>query len=590
MLKNIFIVLFSFFFFCFSKGQDSLQKSLEKRLVEFSNQRKEDSIKRIELENKFAGIQITSKEKESLLKELKFLKSRDSIVTKRYKDKIDSLRLINKGVPVVPFHDTLFIVYRGVGGFTMKERARSIEEKIIELAKSYDFNKDSIKVSSDENQYLIYSDEDIIASVGLQDALWENTSLDKLSDKYANVIADSIEKHRSDVSLPTLAKGTLYAILLISVVSFLIFLINKGTYWLKLKLFRNKRNILSPFTKKKFKFFNENKQIEYLWFLVGIIRWLIILILIYLAIPILFNFFPSTQGYSAVFLENLLTPLKKIARAVIDYLPNLLTITIIIIIFRLIFKFLDFISEELDSGRLTINGFYKEWTKPTYQIFKVLLLIFIMIVIFPYLPGAKSPIFQGVSVFVGILVTFGSAGALGNIMSGLMLTYTRAFSNGDYVKIGDVTGEIIERNLLVTRIRTIKNEIVSVPNSTVMNSHTTNYSTDSSNKGLIIYTEFALGYNIPIEKVHEVAKKAALKIPEIKKDPAPFVFQLRLDDFYITYQINAFITNAHNQEVIYSNLRKALVLELNEAGIEVLSPHFMAYRDGTEPQFIKKDI
>lgn len=223
MLKNIFIVLFSFFFFCFSKGQDSLQKSLEKRLVEFSNQRKEDSIKRIELENKFAGIQITSKEKESLLKELKFLKSRDSIVTKRYKDKIDSLRLINKGVPVVPFHDTLFIVYRGVGGFTMKERARSIEEKIIELAKSYDFNKDSIKVSSDENQYLIYSDEDIIASVGLQDALWENTSLDKLSDKYANVIADSIEKHRSDVSLPTLAKGTLYAILLISVVSFLIF-------------------------------------------------------------------------------------------------------------------------------------------------------------------------------------------------------------------------------------------------------------------------------------------------------------------------------------------------------------------------------
>ena len=590
VLKNITLILFSFLFLSNLSAQDSLQKSLEKRLVELATQRKDDSLKRVDLENKLTKIQSTSKEKESLLKELSFLKSRDSIVIKRQKDKIDSLRIINKGVPVVPFQDTLFRVYRGVGGFTTKERARAIEDKIRDLAKSFDFSKDSLKISNDENQYIIHSNKHMVASVGLQDALWENTTPESLAQKYATLIGNSVEKHRSDVSFPTLAKGFLYAILLISVVSVIIYLINRATSWIKLKLFRKKDFLFAPLAKKNLKIFSAKKQISYLWIITDIIRWVVILLIIYLTLPVLFNFFPSTQGYTAVLIENILDPLKKIARAVIDYLPNLLTIIIIVFIFRMISKFLDFLARELENGRITINGFYKEWAKPTRQIIKVLLLVFMMITIFPYLPGAKSPVFQGISVFVGILFTFGSAGALGNIMSGLLLTYTRAFANGDYVKIGDVTGEIIERNLLVTRIRTIKNEIISVPNSTVMNSHTTNFSTDSSSKGLIIYTEFALGYDIDWEKVHEVAIKAALKIPEIKKNPKPFVFQLRLDDFYVTYQINAYIQNANRQEFIYSDLRRQLIEEFNEAGIELLSPHFMAHRGGSEPQFPKDQV
>lgn len=581
-LKFIVIILLGLLYSNPLLAQDSLQKSLENRLIELANQRRNDSLKRVELENKLTRIQTTSKEKESLLNELNFIKSRDSIVIKRQKDKIDSLRLINKGVPVVPFRDTLFTIYRGVGGFTTKERAGAIEQKIRELAKSFDFSKDSIKISNDENQYLISSNKSMIASVGLQDALWENTTPDKLSNKYVQIIGDSIDKQRSDVSLPTLAKGTLYAVLLISAVSFLIYSLNRVTSWLKLKLFRNKENIFSSLANRNFKLLTVNKQIEYLWIVIGTIRWLIIIMLIYLTLPFLFNFYPSTQGYTVILLENIITPLKKIGRAIIDYLPNLLTIIIILIIFKLLFKFLNFIANELEAGRLTINGFYKEWASPTRQIVKVLMLIFMMIVIFPYLPGSKSPVFQGISVFVGVLFTFGSAGALGNIMSGLLLTYTRAFSNGDYVKIGDVTGEIIERNLLVTRIRTIKNEVISVPNSTVMNSHTTNYSTDSSNKGLIIYTEFTLGYDIEWEKVHEVAINAALKIKEIKKNPKPFVFQLRLDDFYVTYQINAYISNANRQDFIYSDLRRALLDEFNAVGIELLSPHFMAHYDANE--------
>lgn len=584
-MKKIFSIFLLFSLTVGLLAQDTVQKNLEKRLIEFSQQRKEDSIKRIELENRLLTIQTNSKDKEGLLKELNFLKSRDSLSLIRQKTKIDSLRKINKGVPVIPFQDTLFMLYRGVGGFSTKERAQALEEKIRELSKQYDFSKDSIKLSKDDNTFLIYSNKNMISSISLQDALWENTTPEALAKKHLEIIGSAIEKHRADVSLPTLAKGAFYAMIVLFVLGCLIHLINKFNHWLKLKLYEKKDVVFAPLVKKNLKVLNINKQIEYIWFGLGIIRWLVIILLIYLALPILFNFFPTTQGYTVVLLDNIIEPLRKMARAIIDYLPNLLTILVIVTVFRFVFKFLKFIMMELEDGRLTINGFYKEWAKPTYQIFKVLLLIFMMIVIFPYLPGAKSPIFQGVSVFVGILVTFGSAGALGNIMAGLLLTYTRSFSNGDYVKIGDVTGEIIERNLLVTRIRTIKNEIISVPNSTVMNSHTLNYSTDASKKGLIIYTEFAIGYDIAWEKVHEIAIKAANNVPEIMKNPKPFVFQQKLDDFYVTYQINAYIKHANRQDFIYSDLRRELINEFNLAGIELMSPHFMSVRSGAEAQY-----
>lgn len=584
-MKKIFSIFLLFSLTVGLLAQDTVQKNLEKRLIEFSQQRKEDSIKRIELENRLLTIQTNSKDKEGLLKELNFLKSRDSLSLIRQKTKIDSLRKINKGVPVIPFQDTLFMLYRGVGGFSTKERAQALEEKIRELSKQYDFSKDSIKLSKDDNTFLIYSNKNMISSISLQDALWENTTPEALAKKHLEIIGSAIEKHRADVSLPTLAKGAFYAMIVLFVLGCLIYLINKFNHWLKIKLYEKKDVVFAPLAKKNLKVLNINKQIEYIWFGLGIIRWVVIIILIYLALPILFNFFPTTQGYTVVLLDNIIEPLRKMARAIIDYLPNLLTILVIVTVFRFVFKFLKFIMMELEDGRLTINGFYKEWAKPTYQIFKVLLLIFMMIVIFPYLPGAKSPIFQGVSVFVGILVTFGSAGALGNIMAGLLLTYTRSFSNGDYVKIGDVTGEIIERNLLVTRIRTIKNEIISVPNSTVMNSHTTNYSTDASKKGLVIYTEFAIGYDIAWEKVHEIAIKAANKVPEIMKSPKPFVFQHKLDDFYVTYQINAYIKHANRQDFIYSDLRRELINEFNQAGIELMSPHFMSVRSGAEAQY-----
>jgi small-conductance mechanosensitive channel len=203
-----------------------------------------------------------------------------------------------------------------------------------------------------------------------------------------------------------------------------------------------------------------------------------------------------------------------------------------------------------------------------------------MIVIFPYLPGSESPIFKGVSVFLGFLFTFGSMGSLSNIIAGIVLTYMRLFKINDRVKIGDVTGDVIEKSLLVTRIRTVKNEIISIPNSTVMSSHTINYSSDTPDRGLILHTSVTIGYDAPWKDVHQALLTAADRTEMLLKEPKPYVLQTSLEDFYVAYQINAYTKDANKQASIYSELHKNIQDSFNEAGLEIMSPHYRAARDG----------
>ena len=312
----------------------------------------------------------------------------------------------------------------------------------------------------------------------------------------------------------------------------------------------------------------------------GIFRWVLILLIIYIALPILFGIFPWTQNFAETLFGYILNPLRKIIRGFLDYLPNLITIIVILVVFRYVLKGIYFLRTEIALGKLKISGFYPDWANPTYQIIRVLIFAFMIVVIFPYLPGSESPIFKGVSVFLGFLFTFGSAGSLSNIIAGILLTYMRAFKINDRVKLGDVTGDVVAKTLLATRIRTIKNEIISIPNSTVMNSQTTNYSSDAPDKGLIIYTTVTIGYDVPWRLMHEVLIEAALRTELILKEPQPFVLQTSLDDFYVSYQINSYIREANKQAVIYSNLHQNIQDVCNEKGVEILSPHYRAARDG----------
>jgi small-conductance mechanosensitive channel len=251
-------------------------------------------------------------------------------------------------------------------------------------------------------------------------------------------------------------------------------------------------------------------------------------------------------------------------------------------LFRFILKGIKFFVDEIEKGQIQIDGFYSDWAKPTFNIVKVLVYAFMVVIIFPYLPGSNSPIFQGVSVFVGILFSLGSSNAIANMVAGLVITYMRPFKIGDFIKIGDVSGTVIEKSPLVTRVRTPKQEDITIPNATVLSSSSINYSANTSKEanGLLIHTKITIGYDSPWVDVQKALIAAALRTDMLEETPTPFVLQTSLDDFYVSYEINAFTKHPNQQPLIYSKLHQNIQDCFNEAGLEIMSSHYTTLRDG----------
>jgi len=333
---------------------------------------------------------------------------------------------------------------------------------------------------------------------------------------------------------------------------------------------------------KDYEYLGEERVVSLVVLTARVIRLALLLFIVYLLLPLLFSLFPWTQGIAQTLFGYILNPLKNIGNAFLNYIPNLLYITVIVVVAYYLLKLLKFFHVEIAKERLKIPGFYPEWARPTYNLIKIVVLALTFIAIWPFLPQSETAIFKGVSTFFGLLIALGGAGAFSNIISGLVLTYMRSFKIGDRVRIGDVVGDVKEKTLLNTRIKTIKNEIVTIPNSQMLNSHTMNYSTANDENGLMLYTTLTIGYDVPWREVHKLLIAAALETEHIKKLPKPFVLQTSLDDFYVSYQLNARTREIHKMALIYSELHKNIQDQFNEAGIEIMSPHYSAIRDGNQ--------
>ncbi|CAM3041056.1 mechanosensitive ion channel family protein [Flavobacterium frigoris] len=569
-----------------NKQNDSINTSLiqafNKKLSIIEAQRLTDSIKKVELEKQLLSLKTTDNlKKEDLEKQLLALHEKDSLRLTEKKAQINSMRLTAKGYPVNGFfNDTLFHIYSKLGSFSAKDRADAISVRITNLADQYGFNADSIKTVETETSLDLVNGESIIMSITENDALWNNTTKQTLAKKYKALISAAIIKYKSETSLATLAKEIGLALLVLIIMFVLISYLKKFFKWTAFKIKFQEDKRIQGIKIRNFILFDAKQQVNALLNINTVLKWLLIALLVYIALPILFGIFPWTKGFASTLFGYILNPLKKIGLGFWNYLPNLITILVIIFVFRYVLKGIKFLKNEIEKGNLELPGFFPDWANPTYQIIRVIVFAFMVVVIFPYLPGSDSPVFQGVSVFLGFLFTFGSAGSLSNIIAGLILTYMRLFKIGDRVKIGEVVGDVIEKSLLVTRIRTIKNEIISIPNSTVMSSHTINYSSDAPEKGLIIHSTVTIGYDVPWKDMHQALIDAALKTALILQEPKPFVLQTSLDDFYVSYEINAYIKEPNKQAVIYSDLHQNIQDVCNERGIEIMSPHYRAARDG----------
>ncbi|WP_188109760.1 mechanosensitive ion channel family protein [Pseudohalioglobus sediminis] len=264
----------------------------------------------------------------------------------------------------------------------------------------------------------------------------------------------------------------------------------------------------------------------------------------------------------------------------VQYLPNLVTIIVIIIVARFMIRTLGLIFDGIRTRRIYLKNFYPEWADTSFGIIKLLVYALTAVIIFPYLPGSSSPAFQGISIFVGVLVSLGSTTAVANVIAGIVLTYTRAFSVGDQVEVADTRGRVVERSTFVTRIQTLKNVIVSIPNSMVLTNNIINYSKNMGQRGLLVHTSVTIGYDVPWQTVNALLIAAAIKTEHIAETPEPFVLQTSLDDNYVSYEINGWTRTPEELPRIYSNLHANILDEFHGHQVEITSPHYRAVRDG----------
>jgi len=482
--------------------------------------------------------------------------------------------------PVVLEGKTLFDIRVAVFSTTPQERAKGINERLAKLVKNRAIRTDSIQVVDDQGVSLIVAEGTQLLGVFDVDAAAEGTTREALAARHVESIRAAIEVHNAAFSFRSLLIGALYAVLATAVLLGILFLYRYlfPRIYAKIRAWSGTR-----IRSIQFQSLELLKAERIVWFFIGLTRWFRILttaLFVYSYLLFVLSLFPWTRGIAAAIIGYILDPLRRFAVAVVDFLPDLFFLIVIAFITRYVMKLARFFFNEVERGRVVLPGFYVDWATPTYKIVRFFILAFALTVAFPFIPGSKSEAFKGVSIFIGILFSLGSTSTISNVMAGLSITYMRAFKVGDRVRIGDTVGDVIDQSLLVTHVRTNKNEDITVPNAMVLNAHIVNYSAQAKEGGLILHTSVTIGYDAPWRTIHELLIEAARKTPCILVTPAPFVLQTALNDFYVTYELNAYTDDPQQMANTYSALHRHIQDTFNEAGVEIMSPHYSQLRDG----------
>jgi small-conductance mechanosensitive channel len=540
-----------------------------------------DSVRLTKVQEELAAVRLNEANLRMEIEQMKLTAyAADSVKRTRQKQRIDSLRQVTQGVPVIVDDDTLFYFYAKRGGHTPQQRAENVANDITALGKRFNLKPDSLYIESSDIVTDVMYDNKVIVSFTDQDGLWEGCTRDQLAAEKRLVILEKLKVMKEEHGFLQLCKRVAYFVLVL-VGQFLLFW---GTNWLfrrvKVRIVKLRNTRLKPFSIQDYELLDTHKQVKLLIFLASLVRYAFMLLQLLLSVPLLFSIFPQTKNLAFQLFSYIWNPVKSILVGIVSYIPNLFTIFVICLAIRYLVRLFRYLAGEVQSERLKLRGFYPDWAIPTYHIIRFLLYAFMIAMIYPYLPGSNSGVFQGISVFVGLIVSLGSSTVIGNIIAGLVITYMRPFKIGDRIKLNDTTGNVIEKTPLVTRIRTPKNEVVTIPNSFVMSSHTVNFSQSAREYGLIIHSEVSIGYDVPWRKVNKLLIEAALNTPGVVDDPRPFILSTSLNDWYPVYQVNAYIKDADKLAQIYSDLHQSIQDRFNEEGIEIMSPHYMAVRDG----------
>jgi small-conductance mechanosensitive channel len=503
-----------------------------------------------------------------------------------------TVNLQSEGGKVEIDGQVILTVYQSIGSFSSKDRAAKIRERILDAAKK---GTDPSTVTLIERPMWaeISGGGNLLLAVSDEDAAAAGKTRAQLATEDVASIREALLRYRSDHAWKSVVRGIIYSLIATLVLLPIGYMLRRFRLLVTAFLERWIKD-RTDLEQKKTAFHVATTYIVSTVLALGsVVRWLVLIAIFEVYVTVLLSFFPQTRSVSHLVTDWIFAALQSLGKSALDYLPNLFVIAVVILVASQVSRLITMVFDEIGKGNLSFKGFYPEWAQPSAKLIKLLVYVLVLVVIFPYLPGSKSPAFQGISIFVGVLLSLGSSSAVANAIAGVILTYMRSFSVGDWVKIGDTLGEVHEKSMWVTRILTPKHEIITIPNATVMNGSVMNYTREAQKSGVIFYTTVTIGYDAAWKTVHQLLIDAAFATEHVLHNPPPFVLQTQLNDFYVSYELNAYTDTPRRMQFIYSELHQNIQDRFNDAGVEICSPHFNSLRDGNAialpAKYISKD-
>jgi len=483
-------------------------------------------------------------------------------------------------VPVLVSGEPILWISTGIGPYSAQLRADRIQARLRDIIGDRTIRDATVTVREVDGASELRVGPKLVLVVAPQDAAKLNVPRVTLAEQYARVVEEAIRVDRLRHAPATLLRSAGYGLVATLIFAALVWLILRFTRALHRRLAARISRRSEAFRALQVELLGYARVGGTLRAVISVLRALLLLAAFNLYLTYVLGLFPWTRAVSLRLGDYVFTPVRALALAMAAYLPKLLFVVVIGVAVHIAIRLVGIFFRQIQTGRVVFASFPAEWADPTNKIVRVLIIALGLVVAFPYLPASDSPAFAGVSVFMGVLVSLASSSALSNMMAGLVLTYTGAFRHGDRVKVGEAFGDIIETSLLVTRIRTIKNEDITIPNSLVLGTTVTNYTREATTRGLILHTTITIGYDAPWRKIHQLLVEAALATPDILHEPRPFVWQTSLNDFYVSYEINAYTASPAAMLDTYAALHASIQDAFFAAGVEIMSPHYTSVRDG----------
>lgn len=473
---------------------------------------------------------------------------------------------------------------RGVAAFPAKQRAAEVRKRIVEFADDRSRSVDELRVVEGSDQYRIVAGNDDIVSIFDGDAKLENIDRQLLANVYLAKIQAAVEKYREDRSTGVLARKGAFAVGVVLVTGLLLWGVIHLFRWLE-KWSRDKvSKSVGELASKSNWLINPHQVWNMLASLMRLLRIGAVIVLVYFLLNTVLGLFPWTRGFAKALFQLVLNPLQSLWFGFVRAIPDIAFLVVLYFVVRYILSLVRGFFARVHRGSIKLEGFESDWAMPTYKILRILIVAFAIVIAYPYIPGSDSLAFKGVSVFLGVIFSMGSTSFVSGAIAGLTMTYRGAFKEGDRIKIGDVTGIVTEIRLMVTRVRTAKNEIVVIPNSNILNTDVVNYSTMARENKLILHTDVGIGYDTPWRQVEAMLLEAASRTEGLLREPGPFVMQKALGDYAVIYELNVFSNSDEGIPALYSALHANIQDVFNEYGVQIMSPSYE--HDPDEPKLV----